>query len=196
MAYDKNFYKLYLEYLKEKTVRASHDRMFAYFRQFTHPYSLRVADLGCGLGEYSTYGYYADYVGIDLNNTGQVKNFTQVDYHDLGFVAKLPFAPNAFVSLFSIECFHSAKDKYALYEKIFADAPSVKYALVGGFFYESKRGLETVGETGGIVSYQTIEDPAQYISRMFSELRTHIKTPSKMFGKDVIEVWKILSRSA
>ena len=196
MAYDKNFYKLYLEYLKEKTVRASHDRMFRYFRRFTLPDGLHVVDLGCGLGEYAAYGHFDEYAGVDVNNAGQVPNFRRADYHELEFIAKLPFAPNAFVSLFSIECFHSAKDKYALYEKIFADAPSVKHALVSGFFYESKRGLETVGETGGIVSYQTIEDPAQYISRTFSELRTHIKTPSKMFGKDVIEVWKILSRSA
>ncbi len=61
-------------------------------------------------------------------------------------------------------------------------------------FYESKRDLETVGETGGIVSHQTIEDPAKYISEAFSEFRIHMRTPSRMFGEDVIEVWKILSR--
>ncbi|MEK7118097.1 MAG: class I SAM-dependent methyltransferase [Patescibacteria group bacterium] len=194
MAYDENFYALYLAYLGEKTVRASHSYAFECFRRFIHPDNPHVIDLGCGLGEYSTHGHYADYAGIDLNSAGQVKNFTQADYHDLGFVAKLPFVPNAFVSLFSIECCHSAESKYALYEKIFTDIPSVKYALVGGFFYESKRGLETVGEAGGIVSYQTIENPTQYISRTFSELRIHLRTPSKMFGEDVVEVWKILSR--
>ena len=194
MAYDESFYRLYLDYLKEKTVRRSHNRAFEAFQKFTRPDSMLVMDIGCGLGEYSMHGHYADYAGIDLNNVGQIKSFVQADYHDFGFVDELPFRPTAFVSLFSIECCHSAERKYALYERIFTDIPSIKYGLVGGFFYESKREFETVGETGGIISYQTIEDPSHYISGTFLELRVHLQTPSKMFGKDVIEVWKILSR--
>ncbi len=194
MAYDQNFYRMYQAYLLEETVRASHDKAFEHFRRFTQPMSLLVVDLGCGLGEYSLYGSYTKYVGIDVNDAGQVKSFVHADYHTSSFLKLLPFVPTAFVSLFSIECFHSAADKYALYNRIFFDIPSIKHGLVGGFFYESKRGLETVGETGDIVSYQTIEDPSRYISEAFSESRIHLRTPSKMFGDDVIEVWKILSR--
>lgn len=196
MAYDTEFYQMYREYLQEKTVRANHYKIFKYFRMFTHSTSLRVVDMGCGLGEYSQYGHYAEYVGVDVNDAGQVGNFVCADYHDLTLADLSQFAcvPTAFVSLFSIECFHSAKEKYALYRKIFNNIPSLKYGLVGGFFYESKRDLETVGEAGEIISYQTIEDPSKYISDIFSEFRIHIHTPSKMFGDDVIEVWKILSR--
>ncbi len=194
MAYDEKFYEMYRKYLAEKTVRLNHNRVFEHFGAFTRPDMLYVMDMGCGLGEYSFFGRYKDYAGVDLNKAGEVLNFIQADYHDLGFVARLPFMPNAFVSLFSIECCHPADVKYALYEKIFAGVPSVEYGLVGGFFYESKRGLETVGEAGGLISYQTIEDPSKYISANFDEFRLHIRTPSKLFGDDVVEVWKILSR--
>ena len=194
MAYDQEFYRMYQAYLKEEIVRANHDRAFEYFRRFTQPTPLLVVDLGCGLGEYSLHGQYTEYAGVDLNNTGLVRKFVQADYHDSNYVNLLPFAPTAFVSLFSIECCHSVLDKYALYEKIFSNTPSIQYGLAGGFFYESRRNLEMVGETGGIVSYQTIEDPSQHISKVFSELRIHMKTPSKMFGNDVIEVWKVLNR--
>ena len=191
--YNERFYALYREYLQEPTVRTNHDHVFRMFEQFA-PIDHHVVDLGCGLGEYSRYGNFMQYAGIDLNNTGQVPNFVQADYHDPLFLSRIPFNPTAFTSLFSIECCHSASQKYALYEKLFTEIPSLQAALVGGFFYEKRRNLETVQETGGILSYQTIEDPSRHISNTFAELRMHVKTPSKMFGEDVKEVWKILNR--
>jgi len=194
VAYDTSFYRLYNDYLRENTVRSNHDLIFRNFGQFTYPTRLDVVDLGCGLGEYRLFGQHAGYTGIDLNIEKQVPIFLKYDYHDLSFVGLLPFAPTAFVSLFSIECCHDAKTKYELYNRLFTEIPTLQYGLVGGFFYESKRNLETVGETGGIISYQTIEDSATFISSIFTEFRAHIRTPSKMFGEDVVEVWKILAR--
>lgn len=194
MAYDEEFYQKYGAYLLESTVRASHDLVFRHFGRFVWPEGLLVVDLGCGLGEYQTYGHYHDYVGVDLNYVGQVGNFVCADYHDFSFLNRLPFAPTAFVSLFSTENFHSAGDKYALYKKIFAEVPSIQYGLVSGFFYEGRRMFDKVEENGKIVSYQTIEDPAPYISDTFSEFRLHVRTPSKMWGADVVEVWKIFCR--
>ena len=107
---------------------------------------------------------------------------------------RLPFQPTAFVSLFSTELGHSPEEKYALYERIFARIPKLLYGLVGGFFYESKRGQEAVEEAGEIVSHQTIEDSSRHISKAFFEFRLHMHTPSKMFGEDVVEVWKFLCR--
>ncbi len=193
-AYGTEFYQLYLGYLQEPTVRANHDMMFETFYRFTRPTQLRIMDLGCGLGEYSRYGPHSEYVGIDLNNAGQVKNFVHMDYTELNLASHLPFVPNAFVSLFSIEACYPAKSKYALYERIFAENPSIRYGLVSGFFYESRRGLETVSEAGKIVSYQTIEDQSKYVSGNFSEVRVYLRTPSKMFGDDPVEVWKMLAR--
>ena len=194
MAYDENFYRMYQEYLREPVVRANHSRMFAKLAQFL-PGKLRVMDLGCGSGEYPTFdGHHYRYVGVDLINTGQLQDFIQADYIKENLTDKLPFKPNAFLSLFSIECCHPVDARYALYEKLFAEHPSLELGAASGFFYESKRHQPTVSETGDIVSYQTIEDPAQYISPTFDEARIHMRTPSKMFGPDVIEVWKFLFR--
>lgn len=195
MAYDEKFYSMYREYLLEDTVRENHNRMFKSFREKTQPTPLLVVDLGCGLGEYSQYGSHDRYVGVDLNNPNDIKDFVQADYHTPNLAELLPFAPTAAVSLFSIECCHSAPEKYALYEKLFERLPSLQYALVSGFFYESKHDQETVGEAGGIVSFQTIEAPEAYESPVFTEERTQINTPSKMFGPDVVEVFKTLSRT-
>lgn len=155
---------------------------------------MNIVDLGCGLGEYFTYARHSQYVGIDFNNPGQIKNFICADYNEVNLTAILPFSPTAFVSLFSIEACYPTESRYALYEKIFAENSSIKYGLSSGFFYEGRRNHETVSEAGEIVSYQTIEDPSKHISENFSESRSYKRTPSEMFGKDVIEVWKILAR--
>jgi len=160
---------------------------------------LRVADLGCGLREYAARGDWHTYIGIDLNDAGWLRNdekakFLLADYRELSSLGTLPIVTNTFVSLFSTECCMSAKDKYAFYRSLFAKTPSLRYGLVGGFFYENRRTEETVGEAGGIVSYQSIEDPSKHISPHFSEFRTHMFTPSEMFGDDVVEVWKIFCR--
>ena len=195
MPYDENFYRMYREYLQEPVVRSNHDRVFSLFASLLLPDSPRVVDLGCGIGEYKTYDRsHAEYVGIDLNNTGSVAPFLQADYLKLNFGNLLPFSPNAFISLFSIDCCHTAEKKYDLYNRIFSVFPTVRCGLVGGFFYESRRHQETVSEAGGVVSYQAVEDPSLYISALFTELRIHLRTPSQMFGSDVIEVWKLLVR--
>jgi len=196
MAYDKAFYDAYREYLKEESVRVSHDFIFGCFQKMAGE-NLYVIDFGCGLGEYWQYGCPLMYTGVDVNDFDQKFKLINLDYHGLDAVQSsinLRFVPNAFVSLFSVECFHSVQDRYEFYRKVFQTFPQISFGLVGGFFYEGKRDQETVEETGGIVSYQTIEDPALYISDIFTEFRLHIKTPSQMFGSDVIEVWKIFIR--
>lgn len=195
MPYDEQFWRLYQEYLKEPTVRKNHDHMFRMFASLLFSNSPRIIDLGCGLGEYARYDeYHAAYAGIDLNNTGAVPNFICQDYLKLEFSPLLPFVPDAFVSLFSAECCQPANTRYAFYEKLFVALPTLECGLVSGFFYDSRRGQETVSETGGITSHQTVEDPSLHISAIFTELRTHLHTPSQMFGQDVIEVWKLLVR--
>jgi hypothetical protein len=195
MPYDENFYHLYRKYLNEPIVRQNHNHIFSLFASLILPEKPQVIDLGCGIGEYPTFDlYHANYTGIDLNNTGKLKNFIQADYTALDFQQLVPFAPNAFISLFSIECCNPANSRYVFYEKLFSAFSALQYGLAGGFFYESRRHKETISETGDIVSYQSTEDPALYISNIFTELRVHLQTPSVMFGPDVIEVWKILIR--
>ena len=195
MSYDKNFYRMYREYLQEPMVRQNHNHIFALFSSLVLPEKPRVIDLGCGIGEYANYdSHHNAYVGVDLNNTGNIKNFIQADYTALNFKEFLSFIPNSFISLFSIECCHPVEEKYAFYEELFNTFSSIQYGLAGGFFYESRRNKERVSETGNIISYQSTEDPAQHISTIFTELRVHLQTPSKMFGQDVVEVWKFFIR--
>ena|SRR3989344_117411 len=195
MSYNESFYRMYREYLREPMVRSNHDHIFSIFASLVLPDSPRVMDLGCGVSEYAFYDQqHTGYVGIDINDTCSVAPFIQADYLKLDFGNLLPFLPNAFISLFSIECCHLVTRKYALYNRLFSAFPTVRCGLVSGFFYESRRSQEAVSEAGKIISYQTIEDPSSHISQLFTELRVHLRTPSKMFGNDVVEVWKLLVR--
>lgn len=210
MAYDEEFYELYRQYLEEPIVRQNHDRMFRLFAQLIHRgrakghhYFRRptVVDLGCGTGEYEHYDReHARYAGVDVNDTGSGPNFIPTsDYRSFDWLENLAFEPNAFISLFSIEpnAALSAEDKYEFYEEVFKRLPSIKFAMVSGFFYRSQKDLPIVGETGGIQSAQTIEDPSDFISEVFTEFRAHIETPSKMFGPEpheIVEVWKFFMR--
>ena len=201
MAYNAMFFKLYANYLAEPLVRHNHDQVFKKFFDFAalpnaHPRIVAaVIDFGCGLGEFEWRGCPGWYVGVDRRKARPFEHFIKADYHDLEKVAvRLPFPPNIFTSLFSIEITHSAKKKYAFYETIFDRFPSIRYGLVGGFFYANRHHKEKVREAGGVVSWQTIEDPALHISLTFDEYRLHITTPSAMFGPDVVEVWKFFAR--
>ena len=195
MPYDESFYRRYREYLEEPVVRRNHDHIFKLFANLVLPEKLKVMDLGCGIGEYHIYDLrHSAYIGVDRKDTGNIPNFVEADYTAPDFNRHLPFTPNAFLSSFSIECCYLASAKYTIYNKLFWAFPCIRYGLAGGFFYESKRNQETVLETGDIVSYQTIEDPSLYISETFTELRAHLRTPSKMFGEDVVEVWKFFVR--
>lgn len=195
MAYDENFYVRYAEYLQEPVVRKNHNHAFAIFSSLVKPGIPRVIDCGCGIGEYATYNPdHAIYIGIDVQSVGALKNLIVADYRELAFGSHIPFIPNAFISLFSIECCNPAKIRYELYHRIFQKFDTIRFGMTSGFFYASRRNKEMVAETGEIISYQTIEDPASVISPFFTELRVHMQTPSKMFGDDVIEVWKFFIR--
>ena len=199
MPYDDKFFEAYREYLKEPLVRTVHDSMFRVLEKHLAPLWPRVLDLGCGVGEFANFynckcelnGGHA-YFGVDLQSHGShcsaVADYTKE-------LPSLPFNPNCFISLFSVECCLDANSKYGLYNRAFKDLPSVSCALVSGFYYRSRASFERVQEVGGIESYQTIEQAIQHPSSVFSEFRNTVAVPSKMFGDDVVEVWKLLVRN-
>jgi hypothetical protein len=188
--YNEDFYDNYKDYLKEPTVRKVHDRMLNLFvKLFPLDEELNVIDFGCGLCEYHQFGAYDNYIGID-----QIKlapHVVQGDYIKIGKINIGNFEPSAFVSLFSIEC--CLKEKYEFYRKIFRENENIQAGLLSGFYYEERKDSEIVVETGGIKSYQTIEK--QEIWPEFIEMRVYERVPSKMFGHDVVEVWKFLLRN-
>jgi hypothetical protein len=196
MAYDQDFYKAYADYLVEPRVRIVHDRILqtvsasSAFR--------RIVDLGCGQGnEFFHHGRPDLYVGVDHNAAAaDVAGFKTIagDYRNPNDVAKLTsqFNLSAAVSLFSIECTAPASENRAYYEALF-DSANVKAILAGGFYYEHAKGQETVGEAGGLISYQTHENIANP-SDKFNEVRIAVPCPSTLFGEDVMEVWRLLQR--
>jgi hypothetical protein len=194
--YNEEFYRAYRVYLQEKVVRKNHDFCFDVLSTMSLPYKMDVLDLGCGTGEYPTYDTeHNNYAGVDLRDPGAPGFFLKADYRLLSeYRETLPFEPNTFISLFSTECCLSPHQKYVFYNRLFREIPTLQMGMVSGFYYESKLGDVQVTETGGVVSYQTIENVAEYRSEIFAEFRVEMETPSKMFGPDVVEVWKFLKR--
>lgn len=198
MAYDTDFYRAYAQYLREFTVRRAHDRVFAAVqsqRAFGN-----VVDLGCGLSEFHQYTEPRRYLGIDLNapQEQQGNSFRLVtgNYRDVDFVREQTRQqrPTAFISLFSSEITAPKDDNRTLYEALFAAIPSLRAALVSGFYYERRKHENPVRETGDIVSYQTLGTIDEYPSPVYDQYWLTLPVPSKMFGDDVVEVWRVLTR--
>lgn len=204
--YTKNFYELYLDYLGEDTVRESHDSAFKYF--LNNYKASKILDLGCGLSEFARYASPEEYLGIDLN--AEVKKYNKnniiiADYRNNNLSDLInPFKPDSAISLFSVEITApkgvesfsaQVNSKYDMYVKVFRELPSVKVMLVSGFYYRNKMDENPIRENGGVVSYQTLEPKQEGYDDVFSELRFDTVTPSKMFGDDVVEIWKVLERA-
>lgn len=202
MPYDDAFFDAYRQYLLEPGVRDAHNRVFHAFRRFVGGgMSPRVIDLGCGTGEFFHHGPWVAYVGID-----KTPRIAREAYQDRARVIEADYAhvdswrgritdPEAFVSLFAIEPTLGTPDRQSLYAQLFEKIPSLKWGLSAGFYYSSKMTSPTVEEPGGIVSYQAIEPLGLYNAIAgVSEERMVMRVPSKMFGPDVVEVWKFFAR--
>jgi len=206
MGYDKDFYELYNEYLQEHRVRVKHDAMFRIWSMHIGMEPIVPIDLGCGRGlEYLEFGPSTPvYMGFDVNaiprheENGSDKIIVKDwDYRAPNFVAKIEGLqesnhPNAFVSLFSTEPTAPAEENTKLYERLFEQIPTLTHALVTGFCYTDKKGQEKVEEAGGLISYQTFGDPAP--TDTYEDLRIVTPVPSTLFGENVVEVWRILTR--
>lgn len=157
------------------------------------------------------------YVGIDQeevsnideffgSNKEDVLDFTllQGDYSDLKFISsymdlfiKFPLA----VSLFSSEVVLEDDVRFSLYNELFKK-DNLKHAIVSGFYYKGHKDLEWYREKLDdegfeyITSRQTIEDIGELNGETFKEnIRFVFENPSKMFGEDVVEVWRVLERA-
>ena len=197
MAYDNEFYEAYKNYLEERIVRIVHN--FIFDIASLNPDFINVVDFGCGMfNEFYEYAHPARYLGIDINISEGKKNksLIEADYReieDLELRIKAD-SPRAFVSLFSTEITAPTRENYEFYNKLFAKIPTINSGLVSGFYYAGKKGQNPIVETGGVVSYQTLENIEDVHSDVFSESRIILPVPSAMFGKDVFEVWKFFER--
>ncbi len=197
MGYDKDFYNAYRGYLAEPRVRTAHDLIFAFAS--LNPSFQNVVDFGCGaFNEFLVYAKPHKYMGVDVNVSSEEgkRRLIRADYRKIDDLANMvnPDLPTAFVSLFSTEITAPTYKNYEFYEKVFRELSTIKSGLVSGFYYVSKKSHNPIKEAGGIVSYQTLENIEDFNSKIFNEMRVTLPVPSKMFGKDVFEVWKFFDR--
>jgi hypothetical protein len=194
MSYDSDFYTAYAAYLQEPTVREAHDWVFA-IAASTVPALSHVVDLGCGqFNEYYQHAQPKKYLGIDVNvepsrRPGQL--LVQADYRTADLKSIIGRRrPTGFVSLFSCENTAPVEDNYRFYRNLF-DQFGFKAGLVSGFFYSGSRDINPIGEAGGIQSFQMLENIEDVRCKEFVERRIVLPVPSKLFGANVYEGWKI-----
>jgi hypothetical protein len=225
MAYDAAFFERYARYQEEKTVREAHDWIFEI--AYLDPAFENVIDLGCGVCEFLLRTNPVTYFGVDLEvhrpETGRQyaidrplyregwsspgdtvlrrEFYANTDYRQPDFPMLIrecsPIRPRAFYSGFSSEISEHWPDNYDLYQRLFREIPSLEVGLVAGFFYTSQLKRPVVGETGGVLSWQTLEPPYAVYNDVFSERRIEMPVPSEMFSSqenDIYEVWKFFKR--
>lgn len=191
----KNYYDQYKEYLREDNVRQAHNNIFAYFERFIDTCFPYVVDLGCGTQEFYEYGCFrGEYFGIDKDYIEDNSNAVIGDYLEKKISDYCPFQPDAFISLFSSELYLPAHERYDFYERIFRENPTIEVGLTAGCYYKGYEDSAYYIENNNSIIHQTIEDQKYFRRNLFDEWRTHIDVPSKMFGQDVVEVWKIFLR--
>lgn len=196
MAYDVKFYRAYEKYLKEKSVRKAHDWIFSLLSEDC----VDVIDLGCGqCQEFQRYCYSCVYYdGIDKNIDEYIDDRTWLihgDYRNKSFLKSIIDRNHrSFVSLFSSEITKHYTENYHLYNWIFKMFPNIRSGLVSGFYYTHKKHKNPIKETGGIVSYQTLESVDDCNRNGYTEKRIILPVPSEMFGPYVMEVWKLFER--
>lgn len=213
------FWKAYGEYLEESAGR--HQKALDALNVFADSPLLwrrHVLDLGCG--KHASASWLTDakrYLGVDVDppdrpaklyvhNPTQY-NFFKADYRDdLGIIIDTamnpwgndePLFPELVTSLFSIEITDISDNNYAIYQELFRHLPMLKYIVASGFYYTDKTLEIWVEEAGGLKSFQTI-DPLcpEPEDEDFTEYRVYLPAPSTLFGPNVVEVWKLLSRKA
>lgn len=153
-----------------------------------------VLDLGCGK-LFSARELLSPrfYVGVDeIVDPVETSDFRLVrgNYRDIELLNSIRFHPWVITSLFSSELGASPEENDKFYKQLLDTFQYSAYVLVSGFYYSDRRDLPIVKEAEGLVSHQSIGD----LSTDLDEVRVLKRVPSKMFGADVVEVWRLLSR--
>ena len=118
--------------------------------------------------------------------------FRRQNYRHLSSLQQLrSYGPATVISLFSIEPTGTPAQNHRLYRQIFRHLPSVAQILSAGFYYQRQWDeLEPVLESGGLLSHQ-LNGAVPFLP---GETRIQVAAPSKLFGRDVVEVWRYLIR--
>jgi hypothetical protein len=208
--YAQDFYTQYQEYLREPLVVARHSRALKMLLPDEYgDWPEHILDLGCGL--YDSYGHTnffeltplhcgtpKKYLGVDVNIDSRIgkyqyteRSYIKSDYRKIGI--ELLKGYEIFVSLFSSEITATTEANYELYRKLIGTA-GFNRGIVSGFYYTDKKDTNPIVEAGGVTSFQTLEPIEAVECPEFTEYRLIFPLPSKMFGPNVVEVWKLFER--
>lgn len=208
---NEEFWVEYGEYLKESLIRHA-DTLWSMLShihgdtceiRYSAP---EVLDFGCG--QYaSAIGLMPvpkSYIGIDKHNPGSrwddsmhdpVEPYTFItgDYRER---INLSYEPTCFTSLFSTEVTAYRDANESFYNWVFESYPTASYGIVSGFYYLDRWRDQYVIETGNLTSCQSTGPLTDYTDStlLYTETKLEIPAPSKMFGPNVVEVWKLLER--
>lgn len=94
--------------------------------------------------------------------------------------------PRTITSLFSSELTASPEVNSRFYRSLFERFPRLERLIVSGFYYSERRRKSRVEEVSGLLSWQSIGD----LETELDERRHLMRVPSKLFGPDVVEVWR------
>lgn len=190
---DDKFWEAYEDFVVESLPR--HKKIIEEWASATSLTFDSLVDLGCGKTKEAQRLFGPKhYLGLDLSPTLDA-NVLATDYRSPRLPTLLnSYKPNCFSSLFSVEITRPFTENYELYERLFEKVPTLDFGIVAGFYYEKRKGQLVVEENGGLTSYQSIEAQEIVKSDNFFEHRTYVRAPSKLFGPDVVEVWKLFRR--
>lgn len=158
----------------------------------------RVLDLGCGQateGWVLTAQQLSQYLGVDQQLAPGVTPggcYRRGNYRHGAFLRTLQgHNPQTVISLFSVEPTGTVGQNRSLYRQVFKTFPTVDRILSAGFYYQRHWDQEEpVLEAGGLASYQV----NGAVPMLEGELRVSMPAPSRLFGSDVVEVWRYLPR--
>lgn len=200
---DEKFWKQYKKYIDESFNR--HKNVISLFEPLIfddhHIYQgcANIIDLGCGrFKEARDLIGNSTYLGVDTEpaNIAGLNRSYRTDYRNIDLIIKLANEAKSdiFTSLFSMELTDTQIANYNYYDRLFEECPSIRCGVVAGIYYGNKREDQVVHETGDVTSFQSTLDIVDTNPKNFIEYRLQCKAPSKMFGGDVVEVWKLFTR--
>lgn len=166
------------------------------------PYNHATVDLGCGKLMMGRDVTPYNYVGVDIDPHPMMEVYSWKDLreeavHEKTAVVKQPMEsidweevvaalaprPVSVISLFAAELYLAEPEK--LYERAFM--AGVSQILSVGVRYPSAHVSSPVGEPGAYVWQTSCAETSQ---THWDEMRVTKHVPSKMFGPDVVEVWR------
>jgi len=199
MGYEnEEFWREYKEYRLE--TNKYHCIFFNSF--FPEKFYYNVLDLGCGREPLIKY-YRVNpdfYTGVDKYTDEFGFKYDYIEESEKTYWLGNGLKIDTVVSLFSSELIIHPFERIKFYEDLFnkigkkGSFLGLRNILVSGFYYENQKHDEECLVDDGLAGSSWSSLPILRKSDIFDEKVISMRVPSKMFGVDVVEVWRLMSR--